>query len=141
MKRFFLLFPQIDGGMFWGVLNQGGTRQAIRQIFPEATQFPQAGKLLNKLNGMVISIEGSSDLEAHFQLVSSAPDDAATIAQLLQAGVLMKQFEARIWDLELSALLGSVRVVPNGEGLEESFSVSNDQLVSLIKRNTFSARR
>ena len=141
-EKVFPLISQINGrGMFWGVLNQGGTRQAIRQIVPEATQFPQAGKLLNKLNGMVISIEGSSDLEAHFQLVSSAPDDAATIAQLLQAGVLMKQFEARNSDPELSALLGSVRVVPNGEGLEVSFSVSNDQLVSLIKRNTFSARR
>ncbi|MEQ1352973.1 MAG: hypothetical protein ABLT11_03080 [Candidatus Acidiferrum sp.] len=141
-EKVFPLISKINGrGIFWGVLNQGGTRQAIRQIVPEATQFPQASKLLNKLNAMVISIEGSSDLEAHFQLVSSAPDDAATIAQLLQAGVLLKQFEAKNSDPELSALLGSVRVVPNGEGLEVSFSVSSDQVVSLIKRNTFSAKR
>ncbi len=123
--------------MFWGVLHQAGTRQAIRQIVPEATQFPQAGKLVNKLNGMVIGIEGSSDLEAHFQLISSAPDDAATNAQLLQAGVLLKQFEARNSDPELSALLSSVRMVPNGEGLEVSFSVSTDQVVSLIKKILF----
>lgn len=141
-EEVFPLISQVNGrGMFWGVLNQGGTRQAIRQIVPEATQFAQAGKLLNKLNGMVRSIEGSSDLEAHFQLVSSSPDDAATIAQLLQAGVLLKQFEARNSDPELSALLGSIRVAPNGEGLEASFSVSSDQVVSLIKRNTFSAKR
>lgn len=141
-QKVFPLISQVNGrGMFWGVLNQGGTRQALHQIVPEAAQFPQASKLLSKLNGMVISIEGSSDLEAHFQLISSAPDDAATIAQLLQAGVLMKQFEARNSDPELAALLSSVRVVPNGDGLEVSFSVSSDQLVSLIKRNTFSAKR
>ena len=29
----------------------------------------------------------------------------------------------------------------NGEGLEISFAVTSDQLVSLIKRNTFSAKR
>jgi hypothetical protein len=42
-------------------------------------------------------------------------------------------------DPELATLLGSVRVAPNGEGLEVSFAVSSDQMVSLIKRNTFSA--
>ncbi len=141
-EKVFPLISKVNGrGIFWGVLNQGGTRQAIRQIVPEATEFPQAGKLLGRLNGMVISIEGTSDLDARFQLISSSPDDAATIAQLLQAGVLLKQFEARNSDPGLSALLSSVRVVPNGEGLEVSFAVSSDQVVSLIKRNTFSAKR
>ncbi len=140
--KIFPLISQINGrGVFWGVLNQGGTRQAVRQMVPEATQFPQASKLLGKLTGLVISIQASSDLEAHFQLLSSSADDAATISQLLQAGVLLRQFEAKNSDPDLASLLGSVRIVPNGEGLEVSFSVSNDQLMSLIKRNTFSARK
>jgi hypothetical protein len=140
-QKVFPLISQINGrGIFWGVLNQGGTRQAIRQIVPEATQFPQAGKLLSKLNGMVISIEDSNNLEARFQLISSDPDDAPTIAQLLQAGVLLKQFEAKNSDPELASLLGSVRVAPNGDGLELFFAVSSDQVLSLIKRNTFSAK-
>lgn len=116
-------------------------RQALRQIVLEATQFPQASKLLDKLNGLVISIQGTSDQEAHFQLVSSSPDDAATISQLLEAGILLRQFEAKNSDPDLAALLGTVRVVPNGDGLEVSFAVTSIQVVSLIKRNTFSARR
>lgn len=136
------LISQVNGrGIFWGVLNPGGTRQALRQIVPEATQFPQAGKLLNKLQTMVISIQGTDDLDVHFQLISSSPDDAATISQLLQAGILFRQFDTTNSDPDLSTLLASVRVVPNGEGLEVSFGVTSDQVVSLIKRNTFSAKR
>jgi hypothetical protein len=141
-EKMFPLVSQVNGrGIFWGVLNPGGTHQAVRQIVPEATQFPQAGKLLNKLQGMVISIQGTGDLDVHFQLISSSPDDAATISQLLQAGILLRQFEAKNSDPDLATLLASVRVVPNGEGLEVSFAVTIDQLLSLIKRNTFSAKR
>jgi hypothetical protein len=141
-EKMFPLISQVNGrGIFWGVLNPGGTHQALRQIVPEATQFPQAGKLLDKLQGMVISIQGTGDLDVHFQLISSSPDDAATISHLLQAGILLRQFDARNSDPDLATLLASVRVVPNGEGLEISFAVTSDQLVSLIKRNTFSAKR
>jgi hypothetical protein len=141
-EKMFPLISQVNGrGIFWGVLNPGGTHRALRQIVPQATQFPQAGKLLNKLQGMVISIQGTGDLDVHFQLIPSSPDDAATISQLLQAGILLRQFDARNSDPDLATLLASVRVAPNGEGLEVSFAVTSDQLVSLIKRNTFSAKR
>src|ERR1700731_1210407 len=74
------------------------------------------------------------------KLVSGAPDNAATISQLLQAGILLRRLtlKARI---PISQLLAFVRVIPNGEGLEGSFAVTSDQLLSLIKRNTFSAKR
>jgi hypothetical protein len=140
-EKMFPLISQINGrGIFWGVLNQGGTHQAVRQIVPEATQFPQAGKLLNKLQSMVVSIQGTGDLDVHFQLICSSPDDAATISQLLQAGILLRQFDAKNSDPDLATLLASLRVVPNGEGLEVSFAVTSDRLLSLIERNTFSAK-
>jgi len=135
------LISQVNGhGIFWGVLNPGGTHQALRQMVPEATRFPQASKLLNKLQAMVISVQGTGDLNVHFKLISSSPDDAATISQLLQAGILLRQYDATKSDPDLATLLASVRVVPNGEGLEVFVAVTSDQLLSLIKRNTFSAR-
>jgi hypothetical protein len=141
-EKMFPLISQANGrGIFWGVLNPGGAQQALRQVVPQATQFPQASKLLNKLQGMVISIQGTSDLDVHFQLISSSPDDVTTISQLLQAGILLRQFDVKNSDPDLATLLASVRVIPNGEGLEISFAVTSDQLVSLIKRNTFSAKR
>jgi hypothetical protein len=138
-EKAFALISQINGrGIFWGVLNQGGTRQALRQIVPEAAQFPQASKLLSKLSGMVISFQGSSDLEAHFQLISSSAEDSATISQLLQVGVLLRQFEARDSNPGLATLLDSVRIAPNGEGLEVSIAATNELVIDLINRKTFS---
>jgi hypothetical protein len=138
-EKAFALISQINGrGIFWGVLNQGGTRQALRQIVPEATQFPKASKLLGKLSGMVISIEGSSDLEAHFQLISSSAEDSAMISQLLQVGVLFRQFEAKGSNPGLTTLLGSVRISPNGEGLEVSIAMTNELVIDLIKGKIFS---
>jgi len=140
--RLFPLIAQIKGrGIFWGVFNPGGTRQAVRQLVPEATQFPQAGKIIATLNALIISIQGSDDLEAHFQLVSSSPDDAATIAQLLQAGILFKQFGAKSSDPDLETLLGSVRLVLDGDGLDISVAMTSDQILNMIKRNAFSAKR
>jgi hypothetical protein len=52
-----------------------------------------------------------------------------------------KQFQAKNSDPDLAALLGSVRIVPNGEGLEIWFGATNDQITNMIKRNTFSAKR
>jgi hypothetical protein len=75
------------------------------------------------------------------KFVSWAPDNAATISQPLQTGILLRQFDAKNSDPDLATLLAFVRVIPNGEGLEVSFAVTSDQLVSLIKRNTFSAKR
>jgi hypothetical protein len=141
-EKLFPLITQINGrGIFWGVLNAGGTRQALKQMAPQAAQFPQASKLLSKLTGMVISIQGTSDLEVHLQLRSSSPEASVTISQLLQAGVLLRQFEAKISDPDLATLLGAIRIAPNGEGVEASFAASNDQIVSLIKQNAFSAKR
>jgi hypothetical protein len=138
-EKVFPLISQINGrGIFWGVLNQGSTRQALRQMVPKATQFPQASKLLSKVSGLVISIQGSDDLEAHFQLISSSAKDSATISQLLQAGVLFRQFETKDSDPDLATLLGLVRIVPNGEGVEVSISMTSELVVSLVKRKTFS---
>jgi hypothetical protein len=54
---------------------------------------------------------------------------------------LWRQFDTKNSDPDLATLFASVRVISNGEGLEISFAVTSDQLVSLIKRNTFSAKR
>ncbi|HSY66598.1 MAG TPA: hypothetical protein VK829_18555 [Terriglobales bacterium] len=138
-EKAFALISQINGrGIFWGVLNQGGTRQAVREIVPNATQFPQASELLNKLSGLIISIQGSSDLQAHFQLISSSAQDSAMISQLLQVGVFFRQFEVKDSNPDLATLLDSVRIAPNGEGLDVSVAMTNELVVDLINRKTFS---
>ncbi len=136
------LISQINGsGIFWRVLNSAGAHQAIRQIMPEVSVFQQATKLLDKMNALVITVGGSNDLEVHLQLVSSSSKAAATFSQLMQAGLLLRQYQASKSDRNLAALLDSVRILANGLVLEVSFSVTNDQAISLLHDNAFSMKR
>jgi hypothetical protein len=90
------------------------------------------------LSGLIISIQGSSDLQAHFQLISSSAQDSAMISQLLQVGVFFRQFEVKDSNPDLATLLDSVRIAPNGEGLDVSVAMTNELVVDLINRKTFS---
>ena len=123
------------------MLNSSGTRQAIHQIVPEAADFPQAGRLIDRMTALVIVIKGSSDLEAHLQALSASPEDSATLAQLLQAALLLRQYQANQSNSVLADMLKTVRIAPSGNALEVSFSASNDQVISLIQHNAFAAKR
>lgn len=140
--QLFPLINQANGrGIFWGVLNSSGTRQAIHQIVPAAADFPQASKLIDRMTALVITIEGSSDFEAHLEALSGSPEDSATLAQLIQAALLLRQYQASQSDSALSSMLQSVRIAPTGNGLDISFSASSDQIVSLIQHNAFALKR
>jgi hypothetical protein len=126
-----------DEGLFWGVLGPAGARQAIHQLFPDAGNFPQTQPLFAKINGMVITVRGSDDLEVNIHLLSSTPQDAATLSVLLQAGLLLRQQQSADTSKEISKILDTVRINPGGSGLDISLAVSNDQIVSLIQKNSF----
>ncbi|GAC1670990.1 MAG: hypothetical protein PVS2B2_01990 [Candidatus Acidiferrum sp.] len=140
--QLFPLISQANGhGLFWGVLNSTGTRQAIHQLLPETTDFPQASKLIDKMQALIITVEGSSDLSAHLLAFSGSPEDAATLAQLLQAALLLRQYKASKSNSDLASLLQSVRIAPSGNALDVSLSASNEQVVNLIQHNAFIPKR
>jgi hypothetical protein len=135
------LISQANGqGIFWGALDAAYTRLAMNQLVPQATQFPQAGQLLDKMNALLISVNGSNSIQADFHAICTTAQDANTLAQLLQAGLLMERYQAGQNNPELGALLDSARVAPNSSTLDVSFSLTNDQVLSLIQRNTFGAK-
>ncbi len=139
------LFPLINEangwGIFWGVLNSSGTRQAIHQIVPEAADFPQASRLVDRMTALVITIEGSSDLEAHLRALSGSSEDSATLAQLLQAALLLRQYQASQSNSVLASMLQSVRIAPSGNVLDVTFSANNEQVINLIQHNAFALKR
>jgi hypothetical protein len=87
---------------------------------------------------MIISATASSGLEAKFQAICAAPEDANTLSQLMTAGLLYKKYQAGKDNPELGQLLDQASVTPSGERVVIRLSVSDDQMTSLIKRNTFS---
>jgi hypothetical protein len=124
-------------GTVWAVLNPAYARLAMQQLVPEAAQFPAAAQLTSKLKAMTISIKGSSGVDAKFEAVCGSTDDANTFAALLQAGLMYRKYQVGNSNPDLGALLDSAQVAPAGDRLDVQLSLTNDQMQSLIKRNTF----
>jgi len=138
------LIAQANGqGVFWGVLNPAYTKFALQQLMPEASQFPAAGQLMSKVTALLISVQnfGSSQLQTDFNAVCASGEDASTLAQLLQAAVLLRRYQAGQSNPQLAQLLDAARIVPNGDKLDVSFSMTNDQIASLIRNNTFAMKQ
>src|SRR6202051_2730688 len=135
---FSALVDQANGsGTVWAVLNPAYTRLAMQQLVPEASQFPAAAQLTSKLKAMTISVKGSSGVDAKFEAVWGSTDEGSTFAALLQAGLMYRKYQVGNTNPDLGALLDSAQIVPAGDRLAVKLSLTNDQMQSLIRRNTF----
>jgi hypothetical protein len=138
------LFPLINeangSGVVWAVLNPAYTRLAMQQLAPEVEQFPEAAKLVARMQNMIINVEASSGIDGKFQAVCGSTEDANTLAQLVQAGFLYKRYQTQKDNPDLAALIDQARVTPAGDRLTIRMSLSDDQMTTLIRKNTFALK-
>ena len=138
------LFPLISeangSGTVWAVLNPAYTRLAMQQLAPEVEQFPEAAKLVSRMQNMIINVDASSGLDGKFQAVCGSTEDANTLGQLLQAGFLYKRYQTQKDNPELAQLLDQAKVTPAGDRVMLRMSLSDDQMTSLIRSNTFTMK-
>jgi hypothetical protein len=125
------------GSPVWLVTNPAYTRLAIQQLAPEIEQFPEAAKLVTRMQNSIINVEADSGLTATIQAICGSTDDANTLGQLLQAGLLYKKYQAQQNNPDLAQLMDGIRVVPGGDRVTLNMSLSDDQMTALIKHNTF----
>jgi hypothetical protein len=136
--QFYPLIADANGtGTVWAVLNPAYTRLAMQQLAPEIQQFPEAAKLVRRMRNMIISIDASGALDGKFQAICGSTEDANTLGQLLQAGFLYKHYQAQQDNPEMAQLLDQVRVTPAGDRVVLRMTLSDDQVTSLIRKNTF----
>ena len=136
--KFFSLINEANtGSSVWLVTNPAYTRLAIQQLAPEVQQFPEAAKLVARMQNSIINIDAGSSLDAKVQAICGSTEDANTLGQLLQAGFLYKRYQAQKDNPDLAELLDQVRITPGGDRVTLRMSLSDDQMTSLIKRNTF----
>jgi hypothetical protein len=135
------LFPLINeangSGVVWAVLNPAYTRLAMQQLVPEVEQFPEAAKLVSRMQNMIISVDASGSVEGKIQAVCGSTEDANTLGQLLQAGFLYKRYQAQKDNPDLAELLDQARISPAGDRVMLRMSLSDDQITALIRKNTF----
>jgi hypothetical protein len=140
-EKFFPLINEANGsGTVWAVLNPAYTRLAMQQLAPEVEQFPEAAKLVGRMQNMIINVDANSGLDGKFQAVCGSTEDANTLGQLLQAGFLYKKYQAQKDNPDLAQLLDAARVTPTGDRVMLSMSLSDDQITSLIRKNTFALK-
>ena len=139
--KMYSMINEVNGsGIVWAVLDPGYTRLAMGQLAPEVQQFPEAAKLINRMQSMIISATSSSGIEAKFQAVCALPEDANTLSQLMAAGLLYKKYQASKDNPELGQLLDQANVTPSGERVVIRMNVSDDQMTALIRKNTFAIK-
>lgn len=135
--QMFNLINEVNGsGVVWAVLDPSYTRLAMSQLAPEVQQFPEAAKLVANMKSMMITATASSGVDGKFQAVCGTTQDANTLSQLMTAGLLYKKYQAKD-NPELGQLLDQTNVTPSGDRVVIRMSISDDQMTSLIRRNTF----
>jgi hypothetical protein len=136
--KFFPLVNEANGsGVVWAVLNPAYTRLAMQQLAPEIQQFPDAAKLVTRMQNMIINVEASSGIDGKFQGVCGTTEDANALGQLLQMGLLYKQYQAKTENPDMAQLLSQASVSPSGDRVVVRMTLTDDQMASLIRRNTF----
>lgn len=137
-EQMYNLVNEVNGSsVVWAVLGPGYSRLALGQLAPEVQQFPDAAALAQRMQAMIITANASSGVDAKFQAVCGSTQDANTLSQLMAAGLLYKKYEASKSNPDLAQLLDQANVTPSGDRVVIGLTVSDDQMTSLIKRNTF----
>ena len=136
--KFFPLINEANGsGVVWAVLNPAYTRLAMQQLAPEVQQFPEAAKLITRLQHMIINVDASSSVDGKFQAVCGSTEDANSLGQLLQMGLMYKQYETKKDNPDMAQLLSQASVTPAGDRVTVRMTLNDEQITSLIRKNTF----
>jgi hypothetical protein len=139
--KIYPLVSEANGsGIVWTVLNAAYTRLAMQQLAPEVQQFPDAAKLITRMQNMIISVTATSGIDGKFQAICGSTDDANALGQLIQAGLLYKRYQSTKDNPELAQLLDAASVAPAGDRVTLRLSLSDAQMTSLIQHNTFALK-
>jgi hypothetical protein len=136
-KLFPLITEENGSGLIWAVLDKNYTHIAMQQLLPQASQFPQASTIIDRLQAMTINIDADSGVDAHFQAVCNSTDDANLLAAALQAGLMYRRYQEAQAGSALAGALDQIRVAPSGNRLKVEAPVNQDQLLSLIRTGAF----
>ena len=139
-KLYSLINEANGSGVVWAVLNPAYTRLAMKQLAPEVGQFPEAAKLVARMQNMLINVEASSSVDGKFQAVCGSTEDANTLGQLMQMGLMYKQYQAKNDNPDMAELLSHARVTPAGDRVAINMTISDDQMTALIQKKTFALK-
>ncbi|HVN08831.1 MAG TPA: hypothetical protein VMV61_07665 [Patescibacteria group bacterium] len=133
------LVDEVNGnGTMWAVMDQNYAQTAINQMMPGIAQFPGANQLLARVRGMTVSVETDPGMDVHVTPLCASTNDALTLAQLLQAGLLYKRYQVGQSDPDMAKVIDGTSVSADGDHLKVRTQLSSDLVISLLRTNAFS---
>jgi len=139
-KMYSLIDEANGSGVVWAVLDSNYTRLAMGQLAPEVQQFPEAAKLVQRMQSMIITATAGSGIDGKFQAICGTTDDANTLSQLMTAGLMYKKYQTSKDNPDYGQLLDQTSVTPSGDRVVVRMSISDDQMTALIRHNTFAIK-
>lgn len=131
------IFPLINeangNGVVWGVFDKEYSHIVMQQLIPQASQFPQAAAMVNRIKAMMFTAKADSGVEADFQAQCASPDDANLLSAAIQAGLMYRRYQESQSQPDLAGALDRVQVSSVGDRLKVNAPVSQDQLMGLIR--------
>src|SRR5665213_2662257 len=134
-KMFSLITEANGGGLIWAVLDHGYARMAMEKMFPQAAQFRQSDSIINQMKGIAINVDAGDDVNVELQAICNSTEDANIFGAAMQASLLYRRYQASQGseaNSVLTAALDQARVTPSGDRLRVDFSVTQDQILSLL---------
>ncbi len=133
------LVSEVNGeGTMWAALDKNYSQETISKLMPDLAQFPGAQPLLGRIRGMTISVQTDPVVDAQIIPHCASTDDALTLAQLLQAGLLYKRYQVNQYNADMAKAIDATSVSADGEHLKIRAQFSTDLLLSLLRGNAFS---
>lgn len=123
--------------IFWTVVGESRTRQAIAELVPELRQFSQADKLLKGVKSVAITADSTDTIDVGFEILTASPEDAAALGQLVQLGLTVREYQARQSGSGMTEMLDTVRIAESGTGVKITLSASTDQMIALVQHGAF----
>jgi len=133
------LVSEVNGqGTMWVAMDKNYAQMSISRLLPDLAQFPGAQPLLARITGMTLAVQTDPGVDAQVTPHCASPEDAITLAQLLQAGLLYKRYQVNQYNEDMAKALDATTVSADGDHLKIRAQFSTELLTSLLRSNAFS---
>src|SRR5258705_7969327 len=83
-EKMYSLINDANGtGVVWAVLNPAYTRLAMQQLAPQIQQFPEAAKLVTRMQNLIVGIQASGGIDGKIQTIFGSGGGANTLGQIM----------------------------------------------------------
>jgi hypothetical protein len=128
------LVDEVNGqGTIWVALDKEFAHASMERMVPEVAQFPGAADLLARIKGMTATIQIDSGMDARITPYCGSTNDAVTLAQLLQAGLLYKRSQVAQSNPDMAKVIDATTVSVDGDHLKVRTQVSDELVQTLLK--------